>query len=126
MTRIPEHIANRLRSALDRSPRAELPIRPGAFARHAAGNNGDSGIIFILDVEPETNSCDIALVHSDTKRATEYDLIVFGSEIGLSYDLVVQTDVRATTYTQQLASVLAQAPDGILEIVQDPDLVEAS
>lgn len=126
MSNIPEHIANGLRAALDRDPRSNLPVQPGAFVRHTKGNNDETGIVFILSVEPSTETCDIALVHNQTRQATENDLIVFGDETGLNYDLVIQTDVRASTYLQQLSSVIAQAPDDVLEAAADPDLVESS
>lgn len=117
---------DRLQPASHSDPSSELAIEPGVVARHSRGIDGDTALVFVLGIEPSTNTCDVALVHYEPKWATEHDIVVYSDETSLGYDIVVQTDVRASTYTHQISSVLTTSPPDVLSLMRDPDLLASS
>jgi len=101
-------------------------ITAGVVARHSRGLDGDTALVFVLDADPLSDVCDIALVHYEPKLATEHDIVVYSDETSLGYDFVIQTDVRASTYTQEITSVLAVTPPEVLALAHDPELLASS
>lgn len=117
MNELPDHILELGRQVFIELAEAEKqshPLAPGAIARHRAGADGASALVLILDVDPRENLCDIVLLHANVALATENDLIIFGDETNLGYHLVAQADVRASTYTDYLETVIGTAPDEVL------------
>ena len=119
-------ITDGLQSAFQRDPARDLGIEPGVVARHSPGSDGETALVFVLGIEPSTNTCDIALVHLEPKWATEHDIVVSSDETSLGYDFVVQTDIRASTYTQQITSVLTATPPEVLALARDPEPLASS
>jgi len=119
MSDIPADIVQLAADLLTDGAQAPIDLEPGAIARHAPGPDGASALVAVLNVDGSRDVCEVALVHWEPSLATENDLIIDTSETELGCALVVQTDLRTSTYTESLDEVLAMAPDDVVAALSD-------
>ena len=86
------------------------------IARHAPDNNNETALVCV--VGRDEDACDILLCHGEDRLATEYDRILSSDDTALGYDLVVQTDIRAWTFTDDIRVVFAVVPSDVLANAQ--------
>jgi hypothetical protein len=69
-------------------------------------------------VSHDDDACEILLCHYEDRLATEHDRILSSDDTGLGYDLVVQTDIRAWTFADDISKVFAVVPSDVLANAQ--------
>jgi hypothetical protein len=86
------------------------------IARHAPDNNNETALVCV--VSHDDDACEILLCHYEDRLATEHDRILSSDDTGLGYDLVVQTDIRAWTFADDISKVFAVVPSDVLANAQ--------
>jgi len=84
-------------------------------------------LALVVSVEEEANHLQVMLCHDDLRLASIVDAIIMGAESGLSYDLVVQTDLFSAVWKSQVKKRIGGvAPILVRKIMahgMDPDLL---
>lgn len=112
---IPQHISDAINSARaghEVSARDDRAVSAGDIRRISVGSV--DRLVLILRVSPESNTSQVTLIHSYCEFATEHDIIVEPSGTGLSYEIVVQTDLRAAISTAELGQLVATVPSQVV------------
>ena len=112
---ISRHISDAINSARAGhrvSARDDRAVSAGDIRQISVGSI--DRLVLILRVSPESNTSQVTLIHSYSEFATEHDIIVEPSGTGLSYEIVVQTDLRAAISTAELGQLVATVPSQVV------------
>jgi len=105
---IPEHISSAINQAnvgRKDSTREDQPVAPGDIRRISTGSL--DRLVLVLKVSSESNTAQFTLVHSYCEFATEHDIVIGPVATGLSYEVVVQTDLRGVVSIAELGGLVA-------------------
>jgi len=82
-------------------------------------------LALVVSVEEEKDYLQVMLCHEDLELASIVDATIRGSESGLSYDLVVETDLHSVIWKSQVTRTIGKiAPDLVNKVMAhaaDPD-----
>lgn len=97
----------------------DSPIQRGDV-RFAEGG-GRVGPVLVLAVD-RLGFADVLLMHTATEMACDIDLVVPRAVSEMTFDLVVEPDLRAMVWLWQLSPALGRLDDDVLDAltVQDP------
>jgi hypothetical protein len=112
---IPEHLSAAISQAHvgpRESVRVDRAVSAGDIRQLSLGSI--DRLVLVLKVSPESNTSQFTLVHSYCEFATEHDIVIEPVVTGLSYEMVVQTDLRAVVSTAELGRFIAVVPSRVV------------
>jgi hypothetical protein len=115
ITMIPTNIAAAINSANSQRAqpvRGQETISRGDLRRVKSGPIERLVLVLLVDSTSETSQ--ITLVHSYPEFATEFDIIVDPVLSGVSYPIVVETDLRGVISTAELGEYLTTLPENLI------------
>lgn len=111
---IPEVIKAALKQKRPLRARADRDVRAGDVRLVTAGVLGRR-LALVLYVDISTDSAEITLVHPYVEYATDLDIVIPGTTTQLSYEIVVQTDIRASVWLVDLRRLVCEVPLDVVE-----------
>ena len=81
-----------------------------SFVMHRPGSDGQPGVLYLTDVNPDEGACEFMLVSFDVHFATDNDFVVPPELSGLPQPALVQPSVISSTFTEQIDRVLSRMP----------------
>ena len=80
----------------------------------------DGRLVLVLDVDADAGVASVMLTHADHDIRTSLDVLIAGEELGLPFDLAMQTDLVGPIGSQSLAgSAIGHVGEQLLDALRD-------
>lgn len=122
---IPEEIAQVIsRFQVPSFPVIESPEVLVGDLRYARPADGGTSRLVLVLAPNDSESVQVALVHSSVELATSRDLVVPAGVASVAYDLVIETDLIGVVWTADLGQRVGHVPRAVVHVCVTGDLAD--
>lgn len=98
----------------------------GIYRAVSVNQDAPSALVLVTAYDEATQSVSVTLLSPDVEFGSSTDLVIYGDEIGRSYDLLVESDIFGYAWATQLNRHIGSVADdvlGVLAAMRDEDVV---